>query len=52
MVRKLSPTLEAAVRDGEYTSLVEYLLASEAGFVQCQVIAATGGFGVVVNSTS
>ena len=36
-----------AVRDEEYTSLVEYLLTPEAGFVQGQVIAATGGVGLV-----
>lgn len=36
-----------AIRDEEYTSLVEYLLTPEAGFIQGQVIAATGGAGLV-----
>lgn len=35
------------IRDEEYTSLVEYLLTPEAAFIQGQVIAATGGIGLV-----
>ena len=34
-------------RDSDYASLVEYLLSPEAEFVQGQVIAATGGVGVI-----
>jgi NAD(P)-dependent dehydrogenase (short-subunit alcohol dehydrogenase family) len=34
-------------RDSDYTSLVEYLLSPEAEFIQGQVIAATGGVGVI-----
>jgi NAD(P)-dependent dehydrogenase (short-subunit alcohol dehydrogenase family) len=34
-------------RDSDYASLVEYLLSPEAEFVQGQVIAATGGTGVI-----
>jgi NAD(P)-dependent dehydrogenase (short-subunit alcohol dehydrogenase family) len=36
-----------ASRDSDYASLVEYLLSPEAEFVQGQVIAATGGVGVI-----
>ena len=36
-----------ASRDSDYASLVEYLLSPEAEFVQGQVIAATGGTGVI-----
>ena len=36
-----------AIRDEEYTSLVEYLLSPEASFIQGQVIGATGGVGLV-----
>jgi len=36
-----------AIRDEEYTSLVEYLLSPDAQFIQGQVIAATGGAGLV-----
>ncbi len=36
-----------ASRDSDYASLVEYLLSSEAEFIQGQVIAATGGVGVI-----
>ena len=36
-----------ASRDGDYASLVEYLLSPEAEFIQGQVIAATGGTGVI-----
>ncbi len=34
-------------RDSDYASLVEYLMSPEAEFIQGQVIAATGGVGVV-----
>lgn len=34
-------------RDSDYASLVEYLLSPEAEFIQGQVIAATGGTGVI-----
>jgi NAD(P)-dependent dehydrogenase (short-subunit alcohol dehydrogenase family) len=34
-------------RDSDYASLVEYLLSPEAEFIQGQVIAATGGVGVI-----
>lgn len=34
-------------RDSDYASLVEYLLSPDAEFVQGQVIAATGGVGVI-----
>jgi len=34
-------------KDSDYASLVEYLMSSEAEFIQGQVIAATGGVGVV-----
>jgi NAD(P)-dependent dehydrogenase (short-subunit alcohol dehydrogenase family) len=34
-------------RDSDYTSLVEYLLSPDAEFIQGQVIAATGGVGVI-----
>ena len=36
-----------ASRDSDYASLVEYLLSPEAEFIQGQVIAATGGTGVI-----
>ncbi len=36
-----------ASRDSDYASLVEYLLSPDAEFVQGQVIAATGGTGVI-----
>jgi NAD(P)-dependent dehydrogenase (short-subunit alcohol dehydrogenase family) len=36
-----------ASRDSDYASLVEYLLSPDAEFVQGQVIAATGGVGVI-----
>lgn len=36
-----------ASRDSDYASLVEYLLSPEAEFIQGQVIAATGGVGVI-----
>lgn len=36
-----------ASRDSDYASLVEYLLGPEAEFIQGQVIAATGGTGVI-----
>ncbi len=36
-----------ASRDADYASLVEYLLSADAEFVQGQVIAATGGTGVI-----
>lgn len=36
-----------ASRDADYASLVEYLLSPEAEFIQGQVIAATGGTGVI-----
>jgi NAD(P)-dependent dehydrogenase (short-subunit alcohol dehydrogenase family) len=36
-----------ASRDADYASLVEYLLSPDAEFVQGQVIAATGGTGVI-----
>lgn len=34
-------------RDSDYASLVEYLLSPDAEFIQGQVIAATGGVGVI-----
>jgi NAD(P)-dependent dehydrogenase (short-subunit alcohol dehydrogenase family) len=34
-------------RDSDYASLVEFLLSPEAEFIQGQVIAATGGVGVI-----
>jgi len=36
-----------ASRDSDYASLVEYLLSPDAEFIQGQVIAATGGVGVI-----
>ena len=36
-----------ASRDSDYASLVEYLLSPEAEFIQGQIIAATGGTGVI-----
>ena len=36
-----------ASRDSDYASLVEYLLSPDAEFIQGQVIAATGGTGVI-----
>jgi NAD(P)-dependent dehydrogenase (short-subunit alcohol dehydrogenase family) len=36
-----------ASKDSDYASLVEYLLSPEAEFVQGQVIAATGGTGII-----
>jgi NAD(P)-dependent dehydrogenase (short-subunit alcohol dehydrogenase family) len=36
-----------ASRDADYASLVEYLLSPDAAFIQGQVIAATGGTGVI-----
>jgi len=36
-----------ASRDADYASLVEYLLSPDAEFIQGQVIAATGGTGVI-----
>lgn len=36
-----------ASRDADYASLVEYLLSPDAEFIQGQVIAATGGVGVI-----
>ncbi len=36
-----------ASRDSDYASLVEFLLSPEAEFIQGQVIAATGGTGVI-----
>jgi len=34
-------------RDSDYAALVEFLLSPEAEFIQGQVIAATGGTGVI-----
>ena len=43
---KANPSGRAS-RDSDYASLVEYLLSPEAEFIQGQVIAATGGTGVI-----
>ncbi len=43
---KTNPTGRLS-KDSDYTSLVEYLLTPEAEFIQGQVIAATGGVGVI-----
>ncbi len=43
---RASPSGRAS-RDSDYASLVEYLLTPDAAFIQGQVIAATGGTGLV-----